>query len=717
MGSMHSGLEGHSIPGWVEKYVLGSESEHSLTRMAVYFKERAIGGVGLMVTGGIAPNKAGWAGPFGAKLTNHSEMEAHKVVTDAVHSVDIPIHGTSDSCKPKICLQLLHTGRYAFHPLADSASATKSPISPFKAWEMSVSRIQTTVEDFVNSSKLAQHAGYDGVEVMGSEGYLFSQFLSPRTNFRKDKFGGSFENRMRFPLQVVQDIRAAIGPKFIIIFRISLLDLVDGGMTFEESCLLARALEEAGVTILNTGIGWHEARVPTIAPCVPRGAFGFVTKRLKDANVVKIPLVSTNRINMPQTAEALLKDGASDLVSLARPLLADSQFLNKAKNQESHLINTCIACNQACLDHAFLGKTVSCLVNPRACHETEMPIPHPLPEDQRLLIGVVGAGPAGCAFAITAAELGHSVTLYDQEAEIGGQFNLAKRIPGKEEFHETLRYFQNQLEAKQVNIELNTIVTYDMMKKLKVDKWIISTGVNPRAPQIPGSDHQKVLSYLDVLKHNKPVGHRVAIVGAGGIGFDVAEYLLYHEQDKGVEDVFAPEYYKEWGIDTHQKTRYGLTEKSPKTPNREIHLMQRKKGKIGANLGKTTGWIHRASLKQGKVKMINGVTYDMIDENGNLHYTQKGKQLVLEVDTIVLCAGQVEKTELQDEAGSELQPKMYPIGGTYEAHELDAKRAIDSATRLAYRIHEPGVEPGKHILQAPAGTEEKFIRIMSRFMF
>ena len=741
MGSMHTGLEGHSIPSIVEKYVLGPSEEtqnvdHSLERMGAYFRERALGGVGLMVTGGISPNREGWVGPFAAKLTTENEMLAHRVVTQAVHSVTVPIYNhnnttttTEKAIQPKICLQLLHTGRYAYHPFAVSASTTKSPISPFRAKGLSYAGVQSTIQDFTRSAVLAKRAGYDGVEIMGSEGYLISQFLSPNTNHRTDDYGGdNFANRARFPLEIVRSVRQATGPDFLIVFRISLLDLVDGGMTFEESLELAVELEHAGVSILNTGIGWHEARVPTIATCVPRGAFGFSTKALKDANVVNIPLVSTNRINTPEIAEDLLANGTSDLVSMARPLLADPNFVQKAMNEQAESINTCIACNQACLDHAFVGKTASCLVNPRACHETELPEPRLLPESERLKIGVVGAGPAGCAFAMTAAEMGHSVTLYDRSDTIGGQFNMAKRIPGKEEFHETLRYFHHQLRNNErVTIRLNTAVSHqDMIKDSAennaIDKWVISTGVTPRDPKIPGMEgNPKVLSYLDVLKHNKPVGDRVAIIGAGGIGFDVAEFLLHDddEVDRTFQDVSMEEFWEEWGIDTKQQTRGGLSSKSSSSskPKREIHLLQRKKGKLGAGLGRTTGWIHRATLAKGRVNMINGVSYDKIDEEGKLHYTREDEQHVLEVDTIVSCAGQVEHKELEEEAqGTDLADYVYTIGGAFKAGELDAKRAIDMGTRLALRIHEAEVVPGKHIFQSPVGAEEKMFHLMRRFM-
>jgi 2,4-dienoyl-CoA reductase (NADPH2) len=734
----------------MERVVFSSseDEDHSLDRMAAYFQARAKGGVGLMVTGGIAPNKAGWVGPFAAKLSTEKEMERHKVVTEAVHSVDIPIFGSEYTLKPKICMQILHTGRYAYHPFAVSASNTKSPISPFPARALSTAEIQQTVLDFTNTAILAAKAGYDGVEVMGSEGYLLSQFLSPRTNHRTDDYGGSFPNRARFPLEIVKSIRDAVDPSFIIIFRISLLDLVDGGMSWEETLELAAALEHAGVTILNTGIGWHEARVPTIATAVPRGTFGFCTKALKEANVVSIPLVSTNRINDPSTAESLLQNNVSDMVSMARPFLADPNFMKKAMEEESLRINTCIACNQACLDHAFVGKTASCLVNPFACHETEL-VSKLLPKADHLRIGVVGtslayfslsiffvtnchiivplnlgAGPAGCSFSLAAAEVGHQVTLYDQSDRIGGQFNMAKRIPGKEEFHETLRYFDEQIRtSNRIEVELETTVDYETMLQNSntIDKWVIATGVTPRDPKIPGQDHPNVLTYIDVLRENLQVGDRVGIIGAGGIGFDVAEFLLYHENDNTHRDISIQEFWNEWGIDQNQNHRGGLQKPMHKAPKRQIHLLQRGKGKVGAGLGRTTGWIHRATLKAGQVNMINGVTYDSIDQDGNLHYTLNGDPQVLEVDTIVLCAGQVEQRMLQEMAvahqnDQEAIPSdfVYTIGGAHEAGELDAKRAIDMGTRLALRIHEKSVVQGKHIFQAAPTTEERLFQLLQK---
>jgi 2,4-dienoyl-CoA reductase (NADPH2) len=731
MGSMHTGLEGHSLPSWAERLVFGgtSSQHHTLEKMATYFQTRARGGVGLMVTGGISPNIEGWVGPFAAKLTTTHEMEHHKVVTSAVHDVDIPIYGTTTTVKPKICLQILHTGRYAYHPFAVSASATKSPISPFKAKALSKSGINRTIQDFVNTATLAQEAGYDGVELMGSEGYLLSQFLCPRTNVRNDEYGGSsaessFANRARFPLEMVRAVRAATGPEFLIIFRISLLDLVEDGCSWEETLQLATWLKEAGVTILNTGIGWHEARVPTIATSVPRGAFTFCTQALKDSGVVEgIPLVSTNRINAPDTAESILQLGGSDLVSMARPFLADPRLLQKSMNQQAHLINTCIGCNQACLDHAFVGKTASCLVNPIACHEEEL-TPYLLPTDQRLKIGVIGTGPAGCAFAVAAAQMGHTVTVYDKANEVGGQFHMAKRIPGKEEFYEALRYFKEQLDDTGVTVKLSTEMSIKDMEVLSnnqtIDKWIVATGVTPRDPNIPGQDHPNVLSYIDVLKHNVKVGNNVAVIGAGGIGFDVSEFLVYHDgHDRHHDDVSIQDFWKEWGVDPKQTSRGGLQRPQPKQPLRNVHLLQRKNGKLGAGLGRTTGWIHRASLKHAHVNMISGVQYDQIDEHGHLHYTIKkdGQHKVLEVDNIIFCAGQVEEKTLEVLASTvdSLKNRVYTIGGAYKAGELDAKRAIDMGHRLAVNIHDPTVTPGNHVLKAPIVTEEKMFQLLRKY--
>ena len=520
MGSMHTGLEGHSMPEWFRKYVLQSADDpHDLSALALYFQERAEGGVGLMVTGGIAPNREGWLGVFGSQLTNEREMELHHQVTEAVHSVQVPIAAQSGqdnaglSVPSRICMQILHAGRYGYHPWCVSASETKSPISPFKARALTVSGIDRTVDDFVRCASLAQQAGYDGVEIMGSEGYLLSQFLSPRTNHRRDNYGGSLENRARLPLEIVRNIREVTSDDFIIIFRLSVLDLVEGGLRWDECVELAQMVQDAGATILNSGIGWHEARLPTIATSVPRGAFVQPTVALKETGLIDIPLVATNRINTPHVAESVLQNGAVDMVSMARPLLADPDFLQKARTKRENEIVTCIACNQACLDHVFEGKTASCLVNPRSCNESAIQ-PRRLPEQDRLRINVVGAGPSGCAFAVTAAKMGHSVTLYDTASAIGGQFNMAKRIPGKEEFHEVIRYFETMLEKEGVEVNLQTSVSFEDMLASQdgVDKWVVAAGVYPRDPAIPGSEHPNVLSYIDVLRNNANVGKRVAIV-------------------------------------------------------------------------------------------------------------------------------------------------------------------------------------------------------------
>ena len=609
---------------------------------------------------------------------------------------------------------LLYFDRYAYHPWAVSASASKSPISPYPAKALDKAGVQRTINDYVKTAVLAKRAGYDGVEIMGSEGYLLSQFLAPRTNQRTDEYGGSLENRARMPLEIIRQTRKAVGEDFIIIFRLSLLDLVDQGLSFEESVELAQRVQDAGCTIINTGIGWHEARVPTIATAVPRGAFAFPTKRLKEAGVVDIPIVCTNRINDPRTANDLLEQGTSDMISMARPFLADPELLQKAREGRPDEINTCIGCNQACLDHVFVGKIASCLVNPVACHEDEFDF-SPLPAAQRLNLSVVGAGPAGCAFAISAARKGHNVSLYDRDDKIGGQFNMAKRIPGKEEFYETLRYFDTMLKKYNVNVKLGTDISIDDMERdSSTHKWILSTGVDPRDPKIPGQDHPNVLTYVDVLKRQKPVGEKVAVIGAGGIGFDISEYLLHYERDKQANDVSLPAFWKEWGIDDSLTERGGLTRPQHTTPTRKITLLQRKKGKLGSGLGKTTGWIHRATLNQsGAVQMVSGVSYEKIDENGHLHVKDSsGKVDVLEVDNIVVCAGQVEKRGLVSDT---LSDKIYLIGGAYAAGELDAKRAIDMGTRLAIKIHDAGVVPGKHVFSAPIGIEEKLYGLLRRF--
>lgn len=740
MGSMHTGLEGHSIPRLVLPLLNAQDDHTDLTEMAVYFAERAKGGCGLMVTGGISPNRQGWVGPFASKLSTETERDKHRVVTSMVHSIRIPTYSpdSPDGTEPgRICLQILHTGRYAYHPFAVSASATKSPISPFPAKALTTSDVKATIADFVTCAVLAKEAGYDGVEVMGSEGYLINQFLVSRTNQRTDEYGGDFANRMRFAVEIVEETRRACGKDFIIIFRLSMLDLVKDGSSWTEIKALAQALEDVGVTIINTGIGWHEARVPTIATSVPRGAFAFVTKKLRDEQIVEVPLCTTNRINAPTTIEALLADGSSDLVSMARPFLADPEIVSKSREGRADDINTCIACNQACLDHAFVGRTASCLVNPRACHETELFIePGSVHEDKRLNIGVIGAGPAGMAFANTAATIGHNVTLFDRADQIGGQFNMAKRIPGKEEFHETIRYFSGQLNQRakegKLNIQLRTEMTYDEMDRRsnsddidRIDKWIVATGVDPRVPNIPGLDHPNVLSYIDVLRNKAKVGQKVAVIGAGGIGFDVSEYLLHYDdtddRDKRPNEVDADQFLESWGVDRSNSDRGGLAKERIENPHREIILMQRKKGKLGVGLGKTTGWIHRSTLLRSKrVEMIPGVSYDKVDENGHLHVTigsgKERQSRVIVVDNIILCAGQISNRTLEDEAKNAfggLASKVFTIGGAYEAGELDAKRAIDMGTRLALRIKDDEIEPGDQgSLGADVGAEEKMFNIL-----
>jgi 2,4-dienoyl-CoA reductase (NADPH2) len=650
MGSMHTGLE---------------ELKDGYEKMAAFYAERAKGGVGLIVTGGIAPNIAGWVGPFSSKLTNKRTADKHKIITNAVHKHD-----------SKICLQILHTGRYGYHPFAVAPSSIKSPISPFKPWALSKFGIRKTINDYINCAKLAQFAGYDGVEVMGSEGYLINQFIAAKTNKRTDEWGGSYENRIKFPLEIVKGIRKEVGENFIIIFRLSMLDLVEGGSSWKEVVSLAKELERAGVTIINTGIGWHEARIPTIATMVPRGAFSWVTKKMMGE--ISIPLVTTNRINTPEIAEQILKEGHADMVSMARPFLADAYFVNKAKANKADEINTCIGCNQACLDHVFNRKTASCLVNPQACKETEFVI---IPTTVKKKIAVVGAGPAGLATSTIAAERGHSVTLFDAASEIGGQFNIAKQIPGKEEFYETLRYYQKQLVIHGVQVNLNTIVTAEDLKDF--DEIIVATGIIPRKPPIEGINHPKVLSYIDVLKLKKEVGKRVAIIGAGGIGFDTAEYLT-HEGHSTALDI--PAFLSEWGIDPKNEVRSGVEgiQPQPIRSPREVYLLQRKETKIGDGLGKTTGWVHRISLKNKAVKMMNAVQYDKIDDVG-LHITVRGEKQVLEVDNIVICAGQECKNELLEPL-QKMGKSVHIIGGAFQAGELDAKRAIEQGYRLALEL-------------------------------
>jgi 2,4-dienoyl-CoA reductase (NADPH2) len=645
MGSMHVGLE---------------EAENGFERMAAFYAERARGGVGLIVTGGIAPNEAGRPWDGGAKLTTDEEVAEHRIITDAVHAEG-----------GRIAMQILHFGRYAYHPALVAPSPIQAPISPFAPNELTDAEVEQTVEDYVRCAELAKAAGYDGVEVMGSEGYLINEFIAAATNHRTDRWGGSYENRVRFPLEIVRRIRERVGEDFILVYRLSMLDLVPGGSTLEEVVALAKEIESAGATIINTGIGWHEARIPTIATSVPRGAYTWVTKKLMGA--VTIPLVTSNRINTPEVAEQILAEGRADIVSMARPFLADPEFVAKAAADRADTINTCIGCNQACLDHTFSLKITSCLVNPRACHETELVLS---PTRLAKRIAVVGAGPAGLAFSVSAAERGHSVTLFDAASEIGGQLNIAKRVPGKEEFDETLRYFRTQLDARGVDVRLNTTATTELLAEY--DEVVVATGVTPRTPEIEGIDHPSVVTYLDVLRDGAPVGERVAIIGAGGIGFDVAEFLT----DGGEGASQDPEtYFRQWGVDTSYETRGGLRTPERPEPPRQVHLLQRKTTKVGAGLGKTTGWIHRAEMKHRGVTMVAGASYERIDDEG-LHITLDGEPQTVPVDTIVLCTGQEPRRGLYEEliaAGR----TAHLIGGADVAAELDAKRAIDQGTRLA----------------------------------
>ena len=652
MGSMHTGLE---------------EEKNGIEKIAAYYAERAKGGVGLIVTGGISPNIQGWTGPFAARMSRKKHAIHHQKITEAVHKEG-----------GKICMQILHAGRYGYHPLNVAPSKIKSPITPFTPFKLKGSGIHRTIKDFVKSAKLSQLAGYDGIEIMGSEGYLINQFITKRTNKRNDQWGGSYENRMRLPIKLVEETRAAVGKEFIIIYRLSMLDLVENGSSWEEIVQLGKAIEKAGATIINTGIGWHESRIPTIATSVPRAAFTWVTKKMKAE--IKIPLITSNRINMPDTAEKVLAEGHADMISMARPFLADPEWVNKAKAEKSDEINTCIGCNQACLDHVFQRKVASCLVNPRACHETEL---NYTTTKHKKKIAVIGAGPAGLASATIASQRGHEVTLFDASSEIGGQFNMAKQIPGKEEFYEPLRYFKKQIEIHNVTLKLNTKVSLSDLKDSNFEEIILATGIQPRTLNIEGSKHQKVLSYIDVLKHKKQVGKRVAVIGAGGIGFDVSEYLS-HEGESTAVNLDA--WLKEWGIDKTLKARSGIEgiETSVETSPREIFMFKRSKGKFGGNLGKTTGWIHRASLKKNNVQFIGEVTYQKIDDDG-LHYTQNNTQKLLKVDHIVVCAGQTPLKELYEPL-IDLGKKVHVIGGAYFASELDAKRAIDQGARLAAKL-------------------------------
>lgn len=649
MGSMHVGLE---------------EAPSGYDRMAAFYAERAKGGVGLIVTGGISPNDHGLTFKGGSKLDTREEAEHHKVITQAVHEAG-----------GKIALQILHTGRYSYQKDIVAPSAIQAPINPSRPKELSSAEVQQTIDDFVNCAKLSQYAGYDGVEIMGSEGYLINEFIAARTNHREDEWGGSYENRIRFPIEIVKRTREAVGENFIIIYRLSMLDLVEGGSSLDEVIHLAKEIEKAGATIINTGIGWHEARIPTIATKVPRAAFTWVTKKLKGS--VNIPLVTSNRINTPEMAEHVLASGDADIVSMARPMLADPEFVLKAEQGRSDEINTCIGCNQACLDHIFSMKIATCLVNPRACYETELIFKEAV---QAKNIAVIGAGPAGLSFATYAAERGHNVTIFEAAHQIGGQFNIAKTVPGKEEFYETLRYFKRKIELLQpkIKLQLNHKATYEELSQANFDDIVVATGVTPRELSFEGIDHPKVLSYIEVLRERKPVGKRVAVIGAGGIGFDTAEYLS-HEGESG--SLNPQKFYNEWGIDTHYNDVGGLKQPQVEASEREIFLLQRKPTSVGAGLGKTTGWIHRTGLKNRDVQMIAGASYEKVDDQG-LHLIVNDKSMILDVDNVVICAGQEPFTAMFDQLKADGKA-VHLIGGAKEAGELDAKRAIRQGAELA----------------------------------
>lgn len=655
MGSMHTGLEDHA---------------KNFPRLAKFLEERAANDVGLIVTGGFSPNIAGWVKPFAGRMTKRAHAGMHRELTSAVHGAG-----------GKIALQILHAGRYGFHPFIVAPSRVKSPITPFKPWALTARGVEKQIDHFVRAAELAREAGYDGVEIMGSEGYLINQFLVETTNKRTDRWGGSARKRMRFPIEIVRRTREALGPDFIIIYRLSLIDLVPSGQSWEEIVTLAREIEAAGASIINSGIGWHESRVPTIVTSVPRGAFTWLTKKLKPS--VNIPLVTTNRINTPRMAEDILADGGADLISMARPFLADAEFMKKAEENRTDEINTCIACNQACLDHVFKQKIASCLVNPRACHETEIVIK---PAAVKKIIAVVGAGPAGLSSATTLAERGHEVHLFEKDSMIGGQLNMAKTIPGKEEFHEMLRYFDNKLARTGVHQHLQNSISADELKDRKFDEIVLATGVVPRTPSITGLDHPKVLTYIDVLYHKKPVGRKVAIIGAGGIGFDVAEYISETPPSASLN---LEEWLAEWGVVDPANSRGGLSADQPNVlPSpREIWLMQRKNERLGKSLGKTTGWVHRNVLKRRGVTMLHGVNYEEISDKG-ICISQEDQGVTkkwLDVDTVIVCSGQVSRRDLETPLLTE-RFRPHVIGGAFKAGELDAKFAIDQGTRLALTL-------------------------------
>lgn len=653
MGSMHTMLE---------------DIDGGIPRLAAFYAERARGQVGLIVTGGVAPSKQGLAIPVGHPLNNIEEAEKHKEVTAAVHAEG-----------GKICMQILHVGRYGYTPENVSASNTKAPISPFPARELSAEEVEQTINDYVHCAKMAQHANYDGVEVMGSEGYLINQFIAKKTNLRTDEWGGSYENRMKFPIEIIKRTRAAVGDNFIIIYRLSMLDLVEGGSTWEEVVQLAKAIEAAGATIINTGIGWHESRVPTIGTIVPKAGFAWVTKKMMGE--VKIPLITTNRINMPDIAEQVLVDGCADMVSMARPFLADPELVLKSIEDRPEEINTCIACNQACLDHTFTMQVSSCIVNPRACHETLLL--HP-PTDSPKKIAVVGAGPAGLEAATVAAKRGHQVVLFEEKHEIGGQFNMAKVIPGKEEYSQTIRYYDAMLKKYAVELRLNCRAEVDALVSEQYDEIILATGVTPRQLEMEGMDHPKVLDYVDVLYHQKTVGDKVAIIGAGGIGFDMAEYLAHDMMHESIS-LNTENYMKEWGVDMQYNKGGALAEAPQPLPSpREIFLLKRSKGKHGKNLGKTTGWIHRSSLTMKNVKMLADVNYEKVDDQG-LHIRIGETAEILDVDHVVVCAGQVSLKELEADLLTAKQ-RVHLIGGANIAAQLDAKMAIKEASELAAKL-------------------------------